>query len=148
MMPEAVFAIDTGDDGRDGFGAFDDLADIPVEIHGDDGDTTDTGGWEIIAEDTMMVDLVTLTDGTTTWRFTDGPCSHSTLSGYNAGVFRVDSFSAELDPKTHESTIGRVSVAMQDAAVRSIVESNRMRGMKLSLSPSPSGPWQLAQWVS
>lgn len=35
---EADFAIDTGDDGRDGFGTFDDLADIPIEIHGDDED--------------------------------------------------------------------------------------------------------------
>lgn len=37
---------------------------VRVEVHrGDDGDTNDTGGWEVISEDTMMVDLLTLTDG-------------------------------------------------------------------------------------
>lgn len=37
---------------------------VRVEVHrSDDGDTNDTGGWETISEDTMVVDLLTLTDG-------------------------------------------------------------------------------------
>lgn len=37
---------------------------VRVEVHrSDDGDTNDSGGWETISEDTMMVDLLTLTGG-------------------------------------------------------------------------------------
>lgn len=37
---------------------------VRVEVHrSDEGDTNDSGGWETISEDTMMVDLLTLTGG-------------------------------------------------------------------------------------
>jgi hypothetical protein len=37
---------------------------VRIDVHrGDDGDTEDAGGWETISEDTMMVDLLTLTGG-------------------------------------------------------------------------------------
>lgn len=78
--------------------------------------------------------LVAITDGTDTWKATDGLCEQF---DYPASIQRIDAISAEMDTLTRKTTIGNLFVAVDDSWVRNIIASRvavkRIRGQKITI---------------
>lgn len=77
--------------------------------------------------------LLSIYDGTNTWRAVDAPCGHSDFASDDVALLHYDPLSEEVDPFTRKTQIGSLTIEVADAWIRPILVSNRLWGQRVTI---------------